>query len=1094
MASNKEYQMAIKIAGEIEKSFYNSTNLTKKELKNIAKAASQASSATKYSLSKNLEEAAPAFQGLEKVGTAAFSAIKKAATVAATAVGAVATASFVAGSNFEEQMSTVQAISMSSVQDMELLSKKAKELGRTTKFSATEVGQGYEYMAMAGWKTEDMLAGIEGILNLAAASGEDLGLVSDIVTDAMTAFGLGAEEVNRFADVLAAASNSSNTDVAMMGETFKYVAPVAGSFGYTIEDVAVAIGLMANSGIKAEMAGTALRSLLKRLVAPTKQAQEAIDTLGISLTDRTGEMKPFAEIVKDLREAFSGLSETETGRLASMLAGSTGMSGLLAILNASESDFNNLTQAIENSTGAAEKMSQIRLDNLKGDITILKSAAEGFGIEFYENLSAPIRGIVQDATNSIDEMTESFSKKFPTARREVKQFASSMWEMADPLLDVGKWLLDNPEVIVGTIAGIGTAIYTYKAATGVMALATSLGALGPAGWTILGIGGVVGILTGIGISIKKSANEAKKANLDRHFGDIALTLEELQDVAGKIVGSGDLDKIRESLAAMEDLEGIQKEIEDTTEAINKANWKVAVGIDLTKEEQESYKTDLEEFVKQTQEYVTQRQYAVNLAVGVLTDDDLEGSNIVDQINEFYQNKQDELSDLGTKLNKTITDAFTDGLLDVDEMKEISELQRQMAKIQSEMAQSEFEANMDLLGVKYAGKELDADSFKNLQAEIQEQVTAATEDYDKAYTLAMANAKVMLKDGDIDAEGYAAMTQEFEENYLEQISRMQEKAAAFQTDTIQQAYKDVDFSGLSEELIAETEKELGRVLDSVAYEGAMDQHLDFLASDMLELMSGKISTDTKNALADLYEQLEPAFEEMISTREKYKEAGEVIPKELENGIHEMATIGALSGNLDAMWELIRESAESPEYQDAIQRIHDAGGYMPEEIASAIEQNQGKINGAVLNSYAMTSRIWHDTFGKGFGKAPLPNGMRQAPLADVETGHADGGIFTVPHVAWFAEAGPEAAIPLDGSQNAINLWKKTGELLGMPGIASESETIDEFIGTPQISYNPILQFYGEAPSKEDVESALEDSQEKFARMMEQWIKNNGRFKFA
>ena len=291
---------------------------------------------------------------------------------------------------------------------MNILSAKAKEMGATTKFSATESAAAFEYMAMAGWKTEDMLSGIEGIMNLAAASGEDLAMTSDIVTDALTAFGMEASESGHFADVLAAASSNANTNVGMMGETFKYVAPVAGALGYTAEDTAVAIGLMANAGIKSSQAGTSLRSMMSRLTKPTKEVQIAMNKLGVSLTNSDGTMKDFNEVVKDLREGFKGLSEAEAAELASSLAGQEAMSGLLAIVNASDDDFNKLSEAIYSCDGAAAQMAATMNDNLQGQITILKSGLEGLGISFYESVQEPLKDIVKEAKEMVDQLQSAF--------------------------------------------------------------------------------------------------------------------------------------------------------------------------------------------------------------------------------------------------------------------------------------------------------------------------------------------------------------------------------------------------------------------------------------------------------------------------------------------------------------------------------------------------------------------------------------------------------------------------------------------------------------------------------------------------------------
>lgn len=308
--------------------------------------------------------------------------------------------------DFEAQMKKVQAISGASGSEFEALTAKAKEMGATTQFSATEAGQALEYMAMAGWKTDDMLSGISGIMDLAAASGEDLGKVSDIVTDALTAFGLKASDSAHFADVLAAASSNSNTNVGMMGETFKYVAPIAGALGYSAEDTAVAIGLMASAGIKGSDAGTALRATMTRLVDPPKDAAQALEALGISVRNSDGTMKPFMQTMKELRSKFSGLSQAEKAQMASSIAGQEAMSGFLAIVNASDSDFDKLTDSIYNADGAAAKMAATMNDNLKGDLKALSSVWESFQLEIMSGKGGDgIRSFVQGVKTDLEKFT-----------------------------------------------------------------------------------------------------------------------------------------------------------------------------------------------------------------------------------------------------------------------------------------------------------------------------------------------------------------------------------------------------------------------------------------------------------------------------------------------------------------------------------------------------------------------------------------------------------------------------------------------------------------------------------------------------------------
>lgn len=311
------------------------------------------------------------------------------------------------GSTFEASMDKVAAVSGASSSEIAKLTEKAKEMGATTKFSASESADAFNYMAMAGWKTEEMLQGIDGIMALAAASGADLATTSDIVTDALTAFGEGAGEAGRLADIMAAASSNANTNVEMMGETFKYAAPVAGALGISMEDTAVAVGLMANSGIKASQAGTSLRTGLSNLAKPTKQMKEWMDKYNIALVENEDGSVNLRETMIKLREKMGDLSETEQAAAAAAIFGKDSMAGWLGVINASDEDFNKLVTAIDNSNGAAQGMADTMQSNLSGAMTIFKSALEGLGIELYDKAVEPLTGAVEFATGVITKLTNA---------------------------------------------------------------------------------------------------------------------------------------------------------------------------------------------------------------------------------------------------------------------------------------------------------------------------------------------------------------------------------------------------------------------------------------------------------------------------------------------------------------------------------------------------------------------------------------------------------------------------------------------------------------------------------------------------------------
>lgn len=437
--------------------------------------------------------------------------------------------------DFEAAMSQVQAISGSTQSDLTRLTAKAKEMGATTKFTAAESAEAFNYMAMAGWNAEQMMGGIEGILNLAAASGEDLGTTSDIVTDALTAFGLKASDATHFSDVLAQASSSANTDVGMMGETFKYVASMAGSLSYSIEDVALMTGLMANSGIKSTQAGTSLNSVLTRLATNSSGAADAIAALGVNFYDSAGNARPLGTVMEELREATKGMNQEQKSNLANTVAGMEAQKGLLAILNASEEDYNKLADAISNADGASKRMSDTMMDNLSGDITLFQSAVDGLKISLGERMSNSwLRDIVQWLTAQVPKAEQLFSdamdsaeRKLDSIKRKFKEIsATDEWQNAN-FFGKGKILWD--EYIVEPFSEW----WSSKGKAKINVIAGDIG-------NIIGTGLTVGIATILGIDVSETIDEGSTlgASFAKGFSegfDFDAVSEKLWDGLGSVI-------------------------------------------------------------------------------------------------------------------------------------------------------------------------------------------------------------------------------------------------------------------------------------------------------------------------------------------------------------------------------------------------------------------------------------------------------------------------------------------------------------------------------------------------------------------------------
>ena len=400
--------------------------------------------------------------------------LSKNVTLPIVGVGAAAVKT---ATDFEAGMSEVKAISGATGSEFDALRDKAIEMGAKTKFSASDSADAFKYMAMAGWDASQMMDGIAGIMDLAAASGEDLATTSDIVTDALTAFGLQASDSAHFAGVLAQASSKSNTNVGLMGETFKYVAPVAGALGYSIEDTAVAIGLMANSGIKGSQAGTALRSTITRLAKPVGEAKDAVEELKISITNTDGTMKPLSQTMVELREKFAGLTEEQKAQYAAMLAGQEGMSGLLAIVNASNEDFQKLTDEINNANGAAEDMASVMMDNTAGAVEQLKGVLESAGILIGEKFTPYIRKLAEWITG----LVEKFNSLSEEEQDQIVKFGLILAAIGPVLLILAK-VISVVSTVVKAFKLFGTTMTTVKTSidlvkAGYTGLATQMGGI-----------------------------------------------------------------------------------------------------------------------------------------------------------------------------------------------------------------------------------------------------------------------------------------------------------------------------------------------------------------------------------------------------------------------------------------------------------------------------------------------------------------------------------------------------------------------------------------------------------------------------------------
>ena len=912
--------------------------------------------------------------------------------------------------SFESMMSQVQAISGATGQAFEELTAKAQEMGATTKFTATESAEAMNYMAMAGWQPQQMIDGISGIMSLAAASGEDLASTSDIVTDALTAFGLKAKDSGHFSDVLAKASASANTNVGMLGESFKYVAPVAGAMKYSVEDTSLALGLMANSSIKGSMAGTALKTSLANMAAPTDSMATAMEKYGLSLTDSSGNMKTLKGVMDNLRGSLGGLSETEQTAAASTIFGKEAMAGMLAIINASEEDYNKLSEAIYNADGAAQGMADTMLDNLEGSMTLMQSAVEGVQNSFGQRLTPYIRGVVDAITDATPAATAALTNlmdfvdgKAEGIKRTVNGMTNSQeWQNADLFgkVDIAwdtliaepftKWagskgkhllskglsnlfgeaakimpggekagltswlsagviakgatsLISNAGNVVKALSPIGGAIgLAAQTAPTVGAFVSDLGSMIPmAGKVGIAAAAITAAVVAIGVAIDNYNEKQISNSLANHFGSIELSAKQAEEAASGILNAKYLVNVEMAINEFKNADELRKKAEEALQANQALTWKSSVGIELTADEQQSYKDNVTTFVESKISELESRTFAAHISVQTFLGGTEEGESLASSIEEWARADHLELTNLSNDLKTAVEEALQDGIIDVDEAQAVAALQDKMNSITSKWKQAEAQAQLDWINQEYgslSGKELTADSFTSVVEALADQRETAAEE-----TQALATEFYSYLNA---AEASGRITKRQNEHYKDLASQAirNQKANDLMTSL---DFENNTLGGTYGDLIAtnqgKTKKSMGNEVDYLKnYLNNQDMqslydHLNMFGADYAQQGGGWkfLQSGDQNALEKVWEAMKPDADSMRSLVDEYVKVGQDVPKQIMDKFNETMAIGAASGDTSAAWDVYAKSiADSGDKAliDAVSQM-DANGQLGEEFSAA-----------------------------------------------------------------------------------------------------------------------------------------------------------------
>ena len=1100
MADSK-YKLALQIVGMVDASLGKSVQLTKKQMRDLAKAAADASNKT-VSVSEAFQKASPGIDamwgGLTKAAGTAMQAMEAAAGLTSVAgLAAIKT-----GSEFESAMSSWSATASATEAQYEQARQAAMEMGRSTSKTATESANALEYMALAGWSVEDSIQALPDVLRLSEATGLELARTSDLVTDSMSATGETVDDLTKFLNVAAQANNKSNQTAEMLMEAWIGVGGTMKNLNVPIEESATALGILANRGIKGSEAGTALNAVMVNLTTGSGKAGKMMAKLGISAFNNDGSFKGLKQTLLEVNEAVSGMSDEEKNLALSAIGGKQhidALNDLLSGLNTTAADgkieWDSLADALEHSNGALEKMAAKKMDNLQGDMKIATSAMEDALIRLYDTFKDPLREAVQTGTQYIyqfgDYLENTVSKAIPTVRRELMDGKDALLEFTDPLIATGKWLIENGDKTAGMIVGIATAITTLKVAkevnTGLMGIQGFVAAMAsnPVTMAIGGLTLLAGAVAGISTAERIAAKKAEKANLAEHFGNMTLSLEELNEAAKDIIGRGTIEDLSNAMEELGKVSDISKKLKDSQKVIERMTWKVKSGMTLDETDNANFEAAIKSQVKESLNLVEQGRFTAKVSVDALFGEgDETGSKIIAGFDELYNDINAEVSALGEQLGKAYNDAMKDGIIDTDEAKIIATLQSQLANITSEVSMAQSQAKLDRIKLEFSGKELDPDTFRNLQQAVNEQSQIQIENARKAYELINMNLSMEKERGNISAEEYESQMRANNEGFQAKLGTITENAFTFSMDTIEESYRSEieEFTGKIPDILNEALQKM---------QGGTDGIEAFSGTDLVN--SFGVDESTKDAVNTLLKEMQPQIDEMRSKAKEFEDAGKEIPASLQKGLKDVETLEALGGDFEAIYKVLDTAiAENSEYENTLSQLEKQGAMIPQTLSDSMRSRKDEIDRAARQLRADAAASLKNEFSAPFDVSANVN-VNFRPISTVLSSesmsktrikrNAEGSIVRSPILSWVGEGGDdEGIIPINRSQRAADLYNQVGQELAAAGNTGINSSAN-------VTYAPVINIGGNADA-ETVQQALKSGYNEFKQYMSRYMRDSVR----
>ncbi len=1116
--SRQQYMLEVLIGGRKDGSFDSNLRSAQSSLDNFGSAAKK----------------------IAGVATAAFAAIN----VKDTIVDAVDEFA-----SFEQAMANTAGIMGATELEYSKLEKAAREAGASTTKTAQESAEALGYMALAGWDVEQSTSALEPVLKLSAASGMDLARTSDLVTDSMSALGLSIEDLPHYLDMVAKGQNSSNQTAEQMMEAYIQAGGAAKTLGLNARDTGTALGILANNGKKGAEGGRAVNSILNRIGGNTTAIKQ-MKELGISIFDAQGKFVGFEQVLKNINAGLDGLTQEQRTKALVNISGleyNSQMQNLLSSVregaNGSASAWDDLNAKIQQSGGSLETMYGRMTDTMSASKDMLNSAISDAKISFADAFDGEIVDIIHGLTDNVNGLSEDISNFANENELEIHEAFTEIEDMvssaAGVIGEAGAFIVDNFDTIISGVEGLGAAVGAYKAANGIKNIATSLIGLGsnPVGLGIAAVGAAGAAMVGLTRYAQRIDQAMVDANLAEHFGNIRLSLEDIDDISQQIVGKKKLVQVSEMLESIGKTDDAIKEMTSNFSDIERISWKIKAGFEIDADDTDLYVDSVRNYVKAAQDAVDNEAYSVSIATKLLFG---RNSEMEAEDNAFYSGLDNQLKSLEKQLNDRINEAVEKGV-DIDTDKAIQELLGQIDEITSAVTDAEDEAKFESLKLKYSGVDMDAESFKQLTKDIgkynEENLDGLQKAYEKKLSNITAKRNMGVKNGGISQKEYKSQKAELEQAYYKKQGDATAKGIEYITQKITEKYP--EFEQAQNKLRAEFEK---------MFKGEIS--VEDFGRQLNDAMEAAMGDDYYQAAYSIQkefgEQIQSSIQEMHEQAEQMKKMGVEPSKEFAAALASAESLANITDSSKMMVDTLEEGVvNNPEWAAIITAVGEKNaGQIPPEIAKVIREKipiaeeaareliqriENSLSQRMSPTVTVEMAIEAVTHARGGGKiydepiGPVQQPGKKSTKKKVHR-NAKGGIYDSPILTTFAERGAEAAIPLDGSPRAKSLLMHAGNILGMDVIEDntnyrKSKTAGYYQevkqslsdsgffqksksglkgnssgdGVMNISFAPKIEIKGNA-SKEDVSKALKMSQTEFASMMNQYVKNNGRVSFA